>query len=166
MMADQGAAKAMLDQPGRALRTFQPLTAGAAQGDRRVAAAIEEQQRLLAGRQRLLHRLDDRRRQPAAARRRRALEIDGRQDGEILAAVPRRQMRLTVSGATCALCQYLLADIDPTGVKHQYTSTIVGGVQAVRVPSTLAPQFPLLGPRAAQILHVSGVLPSAAMIAW
>lgn len=71
-----------------------------------------------------------------------------------------------ISRACCAQCAYLLADNDPTGVKHQYTSTNVGGVQAVRAASTVAPQFPLLAPRAAQILHITGVLPSATLIAW
>jgi hypothetical protein len=71
-----------------------------------------------------------------------------------------------VSRATCAQCQYLLADNDPTLVKKQYTTTNVGGVATTRAASTVAPQFPLLGPRAAQILHIAGVLPSAALIAW
>lgn len=71
-----------------------------------------------------------------------------------------------ISRAACAQCQYLLADNDPTGVKKQYTSTNVGGVTTTRAKSTVAPQFPLLGPRAAQILHTVGVLPSATLIAW
>ena len=71
-----------------------------------------------------------------------------------------------ISRACCAQCQFLLADNDITGVKKQYTATNVGGVATTRAPSTLAPQFPLLGPRAAQILHVVGILPSATLIAW
>ena len=97
VMADQGAAKAMLDQPGRALRAFDAVAAGAAERERRVAAAIEEQQRLLAGGQRLLHRLDDRRRQPAAARRRRRLRSTGRQRRQLLAAVACRQVQRAVA---------------------------------------------------------------------
>jgi hypothetical protein len=72
VMADELATEAMLDQPGRALRAFDALAAGAAQRDRRIAAAIEEQQRLLAGRQGLLDRLQHRRRQPAARARARS----------------------------------------------------------------------------------------------
>src|SRR4029077_10722044 len=87
VMADQRAAEAVLDQPGRALRAFDAVPAGAAERERRIAAAIEEQQRLLAGGERLLHRLDDGRRQPAAAVGRLAPEIDGRQLGQFLAAV-------------------------------------------------------------------------------
>src|SRR5258708_38959699 len=87
VMADQRAAKTMLDQPGRALRAFDAVPAGAAERERRIAAAIEEQQRLLTGGQRLLHRLDDRRRQPVAACRRLAAEIDGGQLGQLLATV-------------------------------------------------------------------------------
>ena len=51
MVADQAASKAMLDQPGGAVRTLKPVAAGAAQGQGRVAAAVQEQQRLLAGRE-------------------------------------------------------------------------------------------------------------------
>ena len=49
MMAQEAAGKAMLDQPGGAVRALKAMAAGAAQGQGRVAAAIEEQQRLLAG---------------------------------------------------------------------------------------------------------------------
>ena len=47
-MADQPLAKAVIDQPGVADRAGEAMAAGAAQGQRRIAAAIEEQQRLLA----------------------------------------------------------------------------------------------------------------------
>ena len=48
MMADELAAEAVLDEPGRAIRAVEAVTAGPAQGQRRVAAAVEEQQRLTA----------------------------------------------------------------------------------------------------------------------
>ena len=48
MMADQPLAKPMIDQPGVADGAGKAMAAGAAQGQRRIAAAIEEQQRLLA----------------------------------------------------------------------------------------------------------------------
>ena len=48
MVADEDAAEAMLDQPGRAVRAGHAVAAGAAERQRRVAAAVEEEQRLLA----------------------------------------------------------------------------------------------------------------------
>jgi hypothetical protein len=53
MVAHKSAAKAVLDEPGRAIGTLEAMPASAAQGQRRIAAAIEEEQRLLAVRQRL-----------------------------------------------------------------------------------------------------------------
>jgi hypothetical protein len=66
----------------------------------------------------------------------------------------------------CAQCQYLLADNDPAGIKRQYSNTSMGGVSQARVASMTGLQMPPLGPRAAQILHVGGVLPSAPLISW
>ena len=57
MVTDQPPLEAMIDQPGIAVRTIQPDTAGAAQRQRRIAAAIEKQQRLLLALQRDPHRL-------------------------------------------------------------------------------------------------------------
>lgn len=68
--------------------------------------------------------------------------------------------------ATSRQCEYLLAENDPTGVKKQFTSVNAGGVNSSRAPGSLMPAMPLLAPRAAQILHVSGVLQSAALINW
>jgi len=68
--------------------------------------------------------------------------------------------------ACCAQCQFLLADNDPAGIKRQYSSTSMGGVSQSRVASMTGLQMPPLGPRAAQILHVGGVLPSAPLISW
>ena len=67
MVAEQHAAEAMLDQPGRAVGALEAVAAGAAERQRRVAAAVEEEQRLLAAGQRLADRRDQRRRQVAPA---------------------------------------------------------------------------------------------------
>ena len=48
MVADERGAEAVLDQPGRAVRALEPVAAGAAEGERRIAAPVEEQKRLLA----------------------------------------------------------------------------------------------------------------------
>ncbi|MGH3296095.1 MAG: hypothetical protein ACRDP7_30280 [Trebonia sp.] len=68
--------------------------------------------------------------------------------------------------ACCAQCQFLLADNDPSGIKRQYSSTSMGGVSQSRIASMTGLQMPPLAPRAAQILHVGGVLPSAPLISW
>jgi hypothetical protein len=70
------------------------------------------------------------------------------------------------SRATCAQCQFLLADNDPAGIKRQYVSTSMGGVSQTRAAAMTGMSMPPLGPRAAQILHVAGVLPSAPLISW
>src|SRR5258705_400661 len=48
MVADELPAKAVIDQPGVAVRAGEAEAAGAAERERRVAAAVEEKQRLLA----------------------------------------------------------------------------------------------------------------------
>ena len=53
MVADELAAKAVLDQPARAVRALEAMAADAAERQRRIAAPVEEQQRLLAALQRL-----------------------------------------------------------------------------------------------------------------
>jgi len=68
--------------------------------------------------------------------------------------------------ACCFQVQFLLADNDPSGVKRQYSQTNIGGVSATRVAAMTAMAMPPLAPRAAQILHSAGVLPSAALINW
>jgi len=68
--------------------------------------------------------------------------------------------------ATCAQTQYLLADNDPAGMKRQYVSLNVGGISYTRARNMTTNAFPLLCPRAAEILHVAGVLGSAALINW
>lgn len=62
--------------------------------------------------------------------------------------------------------QWLLADNDPSGIKRMYQSTAVGGVSHTRSKAMTALTLPPLAPRAAQILHNAGVLPSAALINW
>jgi hypothetical protein len=68
--------------------------------------------------------------------------------------------------ACCAQAQFLIADNDPAGVKRQYSQTNIAGVQATRAKDMQALSLPPLCPRALQILHVSGVVPSAMLIAW
>lgn len=62
--------------------------------------------------------------------------------------------------------QWLLADNDPAGVKRMYASTSMGGVSHTRARNQTGNSLPPLAPRAAQILHNAGVLPSAALINW
>ena len=93
VMADQPPAEAVIDQPGVAVRTGEPMPAGAAERERRKAAAVEEQQRLLAALDRGLHRLGEPRRDEAPARRALALEVDRLDVRQMLAAEPLRQMR-------------------------------------------------------------------------
>lgn len=68
--------------------------------------------------------------------------------------------------ACCAQCQFLMADNDDAGVKRQYSSTSMGGVSQSRIPSATGNALPPLAPRAAQILHTAGVLPSASLVNW
>jgi hypothetical protein len=71
-----------------------------------------------------------------------------------------------LSRACCAQVQFLIADNDPSGVKRQYSQTSVSGVSSTRVPARTALDMPPLCPRALSILHVNGVVPSAALVAW
>src|ERR1700736_1616476 len=59
LMTHEAPFEAMLDQPAVPGGTMQPEPAGAAQGQRRVAAGIEEQQRLLAACDRVADRLHE-----------------------------------------------------------------------------------------------------------
>ena len=68
--------------------------------------------------------------------------------------------------ATCAQAQFLIADNDPSGVKRMYQSVNVGGLSYTRAKGMTTSAFPLLCPRAAEILHVAGVLPSAVLVNW
>src|SRR5215470_20329008 len=91
MVADKLAAETVIDQPGVAIRTGEAEAAGAAQGQRRIAAAVEEQQRLLAPFQRGLHRSRERRRNETAGWRPFAAQIDCFDRGQALAAETLRQ---------------------------------------------------------------------------
>ena len=66
MMADELAAKAVLDQPGGAVRALEAVAAGAAEGERCVAAPVEEEERLLLRREGFGDRRDQRRRRASA----------------------------------------------------------------------------------------------------
>ncbi|MCW2904456.1 MAG: hypothetical protein JWO67_6721 [Streptosporangiaceae bacterium] len=68
--------------------------------------------------------------------------------------------------ACCAQVEFLIDDNDPTGVKRQYTSTSMGGVNLTRAPQTAALVFPPLAPEAAMILHNYGVLGVAVLVDW
>ena len=76
MMTDQLAPESMVDQPGVAVRTGKTVAAGAAQGQRRVAAAVEKQKRLLLALERDLDCLDQPRRDEASARRALSRQVD------------------------------------------------------------------------------------------
>lgn len=68
--------------------------------------------------------------------------------------------------ATCAQAEFQIADNDPTGVKRQYTSTSMGGVNLTRAAATAATTFPPLAGEAAMILHTYGVLGVAVLVDW
>lgn len=68
--------------------------------------------------------------------------------------------------ACCRQAEFEAANNDPALVKDQYTSTNVGGVGLTRAPSATHRALPPLAPRAAAILRVAGVLPSAPLISW
>ena len=97
MVAVQAAAEAMLDEPGRALRTVEAMAAGAAQRQRRVAAPVEEQQRLLLAASVSVHRVDQQRRQPFAALRRVFAQVDGVDVGQFDAGEAARQDEMAIA---------------------------------------------------------------------
>ncbi len=97
MMAHEGAAETVFDEPGRTLRTGEAVPAGAAQGQGGVATAVQEQQRLLAARDGLGHGVGEARRDPAPARRPLPPEVDGRDGGQAASAVTRRQPKVGVA---------------------------------------------------------------------
>jgi hypothetical protein len=68
--------------------------------------------------------------------------------------------------ATCAQCQFELANDDPARVKSQYSSISVGGVSRTRAPGALQQTAPPLAPQAAIILRTSGLLGTAVLISW
>ncbi len=99
VMAHQLALETVIDQPCIAIGAGEAKSAGAAQGERRIAAAVEEQQRLLPAFQRDLDRPGQSRRDEAAARRALAGEIDRLDAGHVLAAEPLRQLQAAIAPA-------------------------------------------------------------------
>lgn len=67
--------------------------------------------------------------------------------------------------ATCAQCQFMLANNDPAFVKSQYSNTNVGGVSISRTAAAQG-RVPPLAPMAAVILGTAGVLPGAPLVNW
>ena len=90
-------AKAVLDQPGRALRTFDAVAACAAERQRRITAPVEKQQRLLLFGERLVHRLDQRRGQPLAALGRVLRRSIGVISGSSIAGEAARQNEMAIA---------------------------------------------------------------------
>lgn len=68
--------------------------------------------------------------------------------------------------ATCAQCQFVLANSDPAFVKSQYSSVSMGGVSQARASSAQNQGVPPLAPMAATILRTAGVLPGAPLVNW
>ena len=82
MVAQEASGESVLDQPGAAIRALKAMTAGAAQGQRRIAPPVQEQQRLLPGGEGLGQRRDERRRQKAPALDPLAALIDEAEGGQ------------------------------------------------------------------------------------
>ena len=72
----------------------------------------------------------------------------------------------TFERACCAQVSWLIANGDLQQVKGQYASTSMGGVSQTRGQHAQGQVLPTLGPRAAQILHVAGVLGTAPLVNW
>src|SRR5690606_32840471 len=101
MVAHELAAKAMLDQPARTMRTPEAIAADPAQRKWRIAAPAEEQQRLLARGQCRPHPLDEHRRQEAAALGRMAAHVDRHELRQRRIAETRRQGNPVVAALIC-----------------------------------------------------------------
>ena len=99
VMTQQAAGKAVLDQPGAAIRALEAMAAGAAQGQRRIAAAVEKQQRLLARGKGFGQCRDERRRQKAAGFDPLAAQIDEPHLGERRFGVAPRQADAAIAPA-------------------------------------------------------------------
>src|SRR4029077_20799001 len=102
MVADELPAKAVIDQPGVAVRAGEAEAAGAAERERRVAAAVEEKQRLLAALERAPDRAGERGRDEAAGRRALAAQIDRLDRRHALAAENPPEGGGVVAAAACA----------------------------------------------------------------
>lgn len=68
--------------------------------------------------------------------------------------------------ATCAQCQFEIANNDPALVKQQFVTSSVGGVAVTRNKAATGQSTPPLAPRAAAILRTAGVLEVAPLISW
>ena len=91
VVALQGAADAVLDQPGGAVGALHAVATVAAQRQGSVAAAVEEQHGLLAAGQRVADGGDQRGREEVAAVRRGGAQVEGGDRGQRGAAVARGQ---------------------------------------------------------------------------
>ena len=83
MVAEEHAAEAVLDQPGRAVGALEAMAAGPAERERGIAPPVEEEERLLSLGQRLRDRGDQRRRQIATAVGRVLPHVDRRDLGKL-----------------------------------------------------------------------------------
>jgi len=69
--------------------------------------------------------------------------------------------------ATCAQCQFMLANNDLANVKSQYGYTNMStGTQVTRTASAQGQIFPPLAPQAAAILQTAGALMVSPMLGW
>lgn len=68
--------------------------------------------------------------------------------------------------ATCAQAQFMVALLDPAGVKGRFTSRSASGVSTTAAAETVALAQVPIGPRTLTILHTRGALPSGALIGW
>ncbi len=98
-MTDETPLEAVIDQPGVAVWTGQPVTALPAERQRREAAPVEKEQRLLAALDRVLHGFRQPRRDEAPARRTFGTKIDGLDARQMLAAEALGQMQAGVTAA-------------------------------------------------------------------
>src|SRR6516164_10007580 len=90
-------AEPVLDQPGGAVRALKAMSAGAAEGERRIAPAVEEEQGLLAAASRLLDPRDRLGRKPPPARRTLAAQVHGRDVGQPPLAEARGQLEPAIA---------------------------------------------------------------------
>src|SRR5690606_34618365 len=93
MMAGKLAAKAMLDEPCRTLRTFDAVAAGPAKSERRIAAPVEEEHGLLPRCERACDLPHEDWRKPAPAFRRVGAHINGADSRQHRLAMPRGKLK-------------------------------------------------------------------------
>src|SRR5262249_58660676 len=100
VVADELAAKAVVDQPSIAMWAGEAKPAGAAQGEWRIAAPVEKQERLLLALDRDLHRLGEARRDEPPARRALAGEVNRLDRRQMRAAEAFRQAQPAIAPTT------------------------------------------------------------------